>query len=149
SSVPMAANSLTSPAPVAPTRCPGSISARPAANPSSASVGDSAPRRAAATTRPKAVIPSVSTFGMRRVYRSTRVLESPLPATALTATGSEILSNVVPEDVGDRLSQRGYRSKSDERDQGREQPVLEQVLGFIPAHEATNRGGYLGHVGLR
>src|SRR5215471_4906468 len=83
-------------------------------------------------------MPSVSGFGIRRVYRSTTALDPPPLATALTIMGSEILSNVVPENVVDRLSERHHGTQRDDRDQHRQQAVLEKVLTIVLFDEPSN-----------
>src|SRR6187399_921579 len=145
SSVPSAANSLTSPAPVAPITWPGSISASPTANPKSAWTIDTVPFPVAASIKPAMAMPSVSGFGIRRVYRSTTALDAPLLATALTSRGSEILSNVVPENRIDRVSHGHHRAECDDRNQDYQQPVLQKVLPLVLLDQPSDYRKHLLH----
>src|SRR5712691_5237374 len=148
SSVPIAANSFTSPAPVAPTKWPGSISAKPSANPASAAATLTLVRWAAASARPRPAIPSVNRFGTRRLLRSMTALNPPLPATTPTTTTSEILSNGRPEHRHDRLSDRGHSDHHHHGDQHGQEPILDQVLAIVATNEAADGGEHVPHADL-
>src|SRR2546422_856619 len=96
SRVPTAANSFTSPAPVAPIRWPGSIRSSPRANPANAPATLTPLTWVAAIVTPTAVIPIVSGFGTRRVYKSTTAPAPTLAATVATTMASEIVGNRLP-----------------------------------------------------
>src|SRR5881394_3507442 len=138
SSVPSAAKSLTSPAPVAPMTCPGSINTRPRARPPSAPGTLTPVTRIAASAMPSAPILKVSAFGTRRVYRSTMVLAAPPASTTQIVDGSDILGNRLPEHVVDRLADGPDCTKCHERNQGHEQSVFDQVLADVTPHEAAS-----------
>src|SRR3954470_8236737 len=128
---PAAANSLTSPAPVAPIRCPGSISARPSARPASEAPSDRPPMPHAAETPPTAASPIVSGFGTRRVRRSIAA-PMPVPATRVAiAINSEGLANLHPENVVDRVAERFDADHGDDRNQRRQQSVFDQILARL------------------
>src|SRR2546422_7491221 len=148
SRVPMAANSFTSPAPVAPTKWPGSISAKPSANPASAAGTLTLVRCVAASARPRAAIPSVNGFGTRRLLRSMSALNPPLPATTPTTITSESLSNGRPEHRHDRLSERGQSHHYHHGDQDAQKPVLDQVLAIVATNEAADGGEHVLHLDL-
>src|SRR5206468_3740010 len=133
--VPIAANSLTSPAPVAPIRCPGSISMRPTAKPASDPATVTPLVCDAANETPRAAMPRVSVFGTRRLQTSTTALAPPLAATAATTATSEILGNALPEHRVDGVPNLGHRGERDDRDQRHEEGVLEQVLPLVFPHE--------------
>src|SRR5438034_10961534 len=132
--VPIAANSLTSPAPVAPIRCPGSISMSPTAKPASDPATVTPLVCDAANETPRAAMPRVSVFGTRRLQTSTTALAPPLAATAATTATSEILGNALPEHRVDGVPNLGHRGERDDRDQSREQAVLEQILPVLTAN---------------
>src|SRR5260370_2859350 len=148
SSVPIAANSLTSPAPVAPTMCHGSMSNSPTANPTSAAARLTGVTCNRARTTPVSAMPIVSGFGTRRVLRSTRALTPPLAATAAITIGSKILNNGLPEHRLDDGGQRRQGSQHEHRDQHGEEPVLEQVLSVLETNEPANRGAHNSHSNL-
>src|SRR5436309_11086249 len=148
SNVPIAANSFTSPAPVAPTKWPGSMSAKPSANPASAAATLTLVRCVAASARPSAEIPNVNWFGTRRLLRSISALSPPLPATALTTITSEILSNGRPEHRHDRLSDRGHSDHHHHSDQHGQKPILDQVLTIVATNEAADGGEHVLHADL-
>src|SRR5919201_4446861 len=133
SKVPRAANSFTSPAPVAPTKCPGSISTNPTANPASAPATETPVTCNAANARPSAVIASVSWFGTRRVFKSTSAPTPPLVATTATKMASDALSNGLPEPRVNRVADRPDRRERHDRDERRQQPVFDQVLALVAA----------------
>src|SRR5438445_3459112 len=128
SSDPMAANSFTSPAPVAPNRWPGSMSARPTKNPRAAAPTVRWPIPAAANPRPLSASRPVSAFGTRRVLRSTNAAAATPAASVPITMKSDDLTNGAPEHVVNRLANRGDADDGDERYQRRQQPVFEQVL---------------------
>src|SRR5207237_5168177 len=151
--VPTAANNLTSPAPVAPTRCPGSISRRPTAKPPSAAAIDRSVRWVAARVIPTAVIPSVNQFGTRRTRKSMAALAPPLPATAAMTTALDGTGNNtgkrLPEHGVDRGPDRHDDGDRDDGDQRDEQAVLDKVLSLIAAEDQFVDQGNNGiHTGL-
>src|SRR5436309_8606149 len=137
SSVPSAAKSLTSPAPVAPITWPASISRVPTAKPPSAPEMPTPVMRVAASAHPSAPIPSVSGFGTRRVCRSTMALVAPPASTAQTVESSDILRNRPPEHVVDRRPHGSHRAQRDQRDQRDEQSVFDQVLAVVMPQQAA------------
>src|SRR5471030_756743 len=142
---PSAANSFTSPAPVAPKTWPGSISASPSANPANEAPIVMPLRPNTANATPLAASSTVSGFGTRRVHRS---IAAPVPAPAVTVVStrtSEGLTNAPPEDVVNRVAQRADADHREDRDQRREQSVFEQVLAVVPLHETADRREYLCH----
>src|SRR5581483_8456732 len=143
--VPSAANSFTSPAPVAPTTWPGSMTKNPTSSPAIACGSVTAPIPNAAAARPARAVAPVSTFGMRRVRRSMAVLDAPPAAMAATVIGSEILSNVQPEHVVDRVAEYRHRAGREDRDERGEQPVLEQVLTVGLSQHPADGGDQLRH----
>src|SRR5215212_7627862 len=99
---PAAANNLTSPAPVAPNRCPGSINARPSTNPSIEAPTESELMPIAANARPDAA--------------------SPAPAASVPSTiNSDGLSNGAPEDGVDGVAHGREARHRDDDDQRHEQ----------------------------
>src|SRR5438093_6513200 len=146
SSVPSAAKSLTSPAPVAPITWPGSISRRPTAKPPSAPETPTPVMRVAASATPSAPMPSVSRFGTRRVCRSTMALEAPPASTAQTLESSDILRNRLPEHVVDRRPDGSHRAQGDQRDQRHEQSVFDQVLAIVLPQQAAGSNEDAVHV---
>src|SRR5471032_2906031 len=145
SSVPMAANSFTSPAPVAPITCPGSISRSPHANPASAIGTPSFVTCRNASVMPVSASPTVSGFGTRRLLRSTTAPAPPPAATTETATGSKILSNGLPEDGVDRVAHRRDARQNEHRDQHGEQAVLDQVLSLVVTNQIADGGEHTHH----
>src|SRR5262245_29802311 len=143
SSVPSAASSFTSPAPVAPMKCPGSISSRPTAKPATASAGVRRVTWIAASARPITATLSVTTFGTRRDRRSTATAVPP-PAAVITIPAgshavftavSKVLDNGLPQHGVDGRAHRGNGRHHHDRDQRREKSVLDQVLAIVPACE--------------
>src|SRR5438270_13567396 len=97
------------------------MTTNPTSSPASASGSVTGPRPSAAMARPPTAIAPVSRFGMRRVRKSIATLDA-LPATiADTVIGSEILSNVRPENVVDRVAEYRHRAGREDRDQRGEQ----------------------------
>jgi hypothetical protein len=78
---------------------------------------------------------AVSQFGMRRVRISTTVAAS-APAASATNAGLEIVRNYRPEHLVNRVPQRRDRPNGDDRDQRRQQSVLEQILSVFRTPEA-------------
>src|SRR5438552_17496443 len=117
SNVPIAANNFTSPAPVAPITWPGSISRRPIAHPASAPATVTPDTCDAASATPSTAVARVSWLGTRRVRTSIAEAAPALSATAAKATGSEILSNGLPEHVVDRVPDRCHGADRHDRDE--------------------------------
>src|SRR5690349_11704828 len=138
SSAPDAPNSFTSPAPVAPKRCPGSISATPIASPASDPARETRPIPAAATARPAAASESVSAFGTRRVFRSIAAAAQPAAAMVPITITSDGLTNAAPEHVVNRGAQRADSRDGDHGDQRRQQAVLEQILALGALRKSTD-----------
>src|SRR5580704_7261786 len=145
SSVPSAANSFTSPAPVAPITWPGSSSSSPHRPPRSADAIPSVVTWNSASARPVSARPPVSTFGTRRTFKSTAAPAPPPAVTSDTTTGSEILSNGLPEHRVDRIADRRHAREDEDGDEHGQQAVLDQVLAFVVAHEISNGGDHTGH----
>src|SRR5512141_3142414 len=114
---PIAAISLTSPAPVAPIAWPGSISSRPATIPATDAPTEMPLSPDAASAIPRAAIDPVSTFGIRRVRMSTIVAVSAPAASATNAGLKAGGGNRVPEDGGDRGAERGHGAHGHDRDE--------------------------------
>src|SRR5437762_7152167 len=127
SSAPDAPNSFTSPAPVAPNRCPGSIRTTPIASPASDPARETRPIPAAATARPATASESVSAFGTRRVFRSIAAAAQPAAAIVPITMTSDGLTNAVPEDVENCCADHVHPRDGNDGDQRREQTVLEQI----------------------
>src|SRR5205823_5100096 len=137
SSDPIAANSFTSPAPVAPNRCPGSINARPRRNPANAPPIDTPLMPVAANTTPASASSAVSVFGTRRV-RTSIAAAAAAPAVSVPSTmRSDGLTNVSPEHVVNRLPQRADADDRDDGNERRQQSVLEKVLAVARAAEPS------------
>src|SRR5213593_103500 len=135
---PTAANSLTSPAPVPPITCPGSISTSPSTKPNSdaPTVRPLIPDAANAT--PLAASSTVSGLGTRRVHRS---IAAPAPAQAATVAitiTSEGSANAAPEQVVACLADRGDARHREDRDQRGEESVFHQVLPLVSKDEASD-----------
>src|SRR5581483_7628569 len=145
SRVPIAAKSFTSPAPVAPITCPGSISARPIARPASAPVTLRLVACEPASATPRAAIDRVRTLGTRRVRKSMTVAAPPAKTMTASAIGSDVLSNGLPEHVVDRVPDRRHGGDRDDRDQRHEQTVLEQILPVLTASEPADGDKYAVH----
>src|SRR5580765_4413418 len=142
---PAAAKSLTSPAPVAPIMCPGSISTRPSARPASdaPSVMPLMPHTAKMT--PTVARPTVSGFGTRRVHMS---IAAPVPVPAPTVAStmkSDGLANAAPEHRVERVADHLDAGHHDDRDQRAEQSVFEQILALVPKHQTPDRRHHLRH----
>src|SRR5688572_1346293 len=88
---PTAANSLTSPPPVAPIRYPGSINRRPTPHPASAAPMPTVPQPAAASSTPDAASGMVNALGMRRVRRSIAAAAHVAAATIARTRVSEFM----------------------------------------------------------
>src|SRR4051812_40649083 len=128
---PTAANNFTSPAPVAPIKCPGSISARPSARPASDAPSERPPMPNAAKATPVAANPIVSGFGTRRVHKSIAA-PTPVPLTTVAiARKSDGLANLGPEDTGNRVAERRDTDNRREGDQRRQQTVFDQILSVV------------------
>ena len=132
--VPIAANSLTSPAPVAPIRCPGSISMRPTAKPASDPATVTPLVCDAANETPRAAMPRVSVFGTRRLQTSTTALAPPLAATAATTATSEILGNALPEHRVDGVPNLGHRGARIKSELGRGNRIADHGARSQPSH---------------
>src|SRR5471032_2136930 len=142
---PAAARSLTSPAPVAPIMCPGSISRRPTAIPPSEApmLRPLIPHTAKIT--PISARPAVSGFGTRRVHMSIAA-PVPVPATTVVMTmRSDGQANVPPERRVDRVAERGDAHHGHDRDQRGEQSVFDEVLALVSKHQASDRHHHLRH----
>src|SRR5512144_2587716 len=150
---PTAAINFTSPMPVAPRNRPGSINATPANQPSSEETSVMPLAPIAASTRPRAAVPNVITFGIRRVRRS---IAAPAPAPAATATNmtSDGASNGLPEHGVNRASDGSNRRERHQRDEGDEQGVFEQVLPALftrltaepESNQCTSQGAHSNSV---
>src|SRR4029077_1217255 len=142
---PAAAKSLTSPAPVAPITCPGSISRRPTASPPSEAPSVRPLMPHAAKITPIVARPIVSGFGTRRVHKSIAA-PVPVPATTMAiAMRSEGLANAAPEHRIDRAAERGDAHHRGDRDQRGEKSVFEEVLSFVLKDQASGRRNHLRH----
>src|SRR6478736_1134346 len=135
SSAPAAAKSLTSPAPVAPNRCPGSINPKPMAMPAIEPAIVNRPMPATANATPAAASDAVSAFGTRRVRTSIAAAANPPPASVVSTIRSDGVANVSPEQRVNRLSKVADAEYRDHGNQRREQAVLEQVLAVGPARQ--------------
>src|SRR5436190_1020197 len=136
---PTAANSLTSPAPVPPITCPGSISTRPSTKPNSDAPMVRPLMPDAANATPLAARSTVSGLGTRRVHTS---IAAPAPAPAATVAitiMSEGSANAAPEQVVDCLADRGDARHREHRDQRGEEPVFHQVLPLVSKDQASDR----------
>ena len=129
---PIAAISLTSPAPVAPSRCPGIISAKPTTSPRSEADKLRPLNPAAARVTPTPAIVAVSRLGMRRVRTSMTVAAS-APAATATKAALDTGSNRRPENCLNRVADGGHRTDGEERDQGHEQAVPRAGPGPLPS----------------
>src|SRR5260221_326002 len=144
-SVPIAANNFTSPAPIAPKTKPGSINARPTPRPASAAPTEMPLKPVTASARPTDASRAFRTFGTRRVRTSIAAAVS-APATIVASTmKSNDLANAAPENLVNRVAQRRDAEHGDRRDQRGEQSVFDQVLSLVPQGQASDRRDYLGH----
>src|SRR5438270_598281 len=135
---PSAANSFTSPAPVRPNACPGSMSTRPKTMPSAACASVAPPIPKPPNTMPTAAIASVSAFGTRRVRRSiTAAVTAPAATVAMTIR-SDGLANALPEDGDDRVAERRDAGDRDHRDERGQQAVLEKILSLLPLQQPSD-----------
>src|SRR5262249_12432860 len=136
---PAAAKSFTSPAPVAPMTCPGSMIASPSARPAhdDSTVTPLAPQTAKRTPLTASV--PVRTFGTRLVRRWIKA-RARAPATSVpSTTRSEGCNNGLPQHVVDRVAHGRDADDRHERDQASEQRVLDQILPFVVTDEPSNR----------
>src|SRR5678815_375694 len=142
---PMAANSFTSPSPVAPNRWPGSIRTSPSASPTSdaAIVRSLRPNTAKAT--PLAASSRVSGLGTRRVERSMAAAAPQPPATVAITRKSDGLTNVLPEDRVDRVADSRDAGHCGDCDQTGDKSVFEQVLAFVAKGQARDRQPHQCH----
>jgi hypothetical protein len=108
------------------------MSANPSANPANDARSDTPLNPVAASPTPTPAIVAVNAFGMRRVRMSITVAVK-APIARATNAGLEIVRNRRPENRVDRVSQRGHGTDCDDRDQRRQQPVLEQILSLLVA----------------
>src|SRR6267378_3570383 len=138
SSVPNAAISLTSPAPVAPMTCAGSIRARPTARPASALTTPTPVGRNAASASPSTAMPNVIGLGTRRTRKSIAAVALPQPAMAQTATASKVLNNGLPQNRVDLIPQRRDAGHHEDGDQRGQKPVFEQVLPVMFSRESRD-----------
>src|SRR5438309_3153936 len=99
----------------------------------------------AASTSPRATIPSVSGFGTRRTQRSIAAPEVPQPATADTRMGSKVLGSAIPKHRGDLLADRGDGHHRDDRYQHGKKPVFEQVLAVVLIRETCDGRNHVLH----
>src|SRR5688500_15059042 len=131
SNVPAAANNFTSPAPVAPNTCPGSIIRKPNASPASADPTVMPLMPTVESVRPVAAVARQTTFGIfRRRMSMMAAVPSPAHIAARTTT-LDAWTNGLPEDSVQLIAEQSDRAERDERDQRRQHAVLEQVLSFI------------------
>src|SRR4051794_6484843 len=133
---PTAAMNFTSPAPVAPSAWPGSMSRRPTMNPAKDAPSEIPLTPEAAKPTPIPAMVAVSAFGMRRTLISITVATSAPEDSAANAT-LEIAGNRRPEHVGNRLAHHRHGADREDRDERHEQPVLEEVLTILGASEAA------------
>src|SRR5579864_1824126 len=145
SQAPMAAKSLTSPAPVAPITWPGSMTRRPTARPAAARIGVTALQPAHAATKPATVIVAVSALGIRRDRTSVTMLMAPAAAIASTAIGLESCTNAHPEHVVNLGADRSDGAHGKNCDQRGQQSVLEQILAIFFARQPPDDCNYLLH----
>src|SRR5690606_18417220 len=137
SQVPSAASSFTSPAPVPPKRCPGSISRSPSAAPVSAPAVDCSDTPTAAAASPARATVAVITFGMRPVRRSTAAAMPAAARMATSDTASEAgSSDDLPERAVDRVAECPHGTNRDDGDEANQQRVLEQVLSVLAMRQA-------------
>src|SRR5688572_32397485 len=126
--VPAAANNFTSPAPVAPNTCPGSIIRKPNASPASADVTVMLLTPIIDNVIPVAAVATQTTFGIRRC-RMSMTAAVPSPAhNAPSTTRSDACANGRPEHSVQMLTQQADCTERDKSNQRGQQPVLEQVL---------------------
>src|SRR5216684_167785 len=93
----------------------------------------------AASSTPRAASTTVSGLGTRRVHKS-MAAPPPAPATTVARTmKSDGLANVLPESQKNRVAEQRDPADRGERDQCGEQSVLQQILAFVPKHQAANR----------
>src|SRR3954454_1437034 len=144
-SAPSAANSFTSPAPVPPSRWPGSISAAPSASPAAAAPTDSPLTPTAAMPMPVAASVPVNTFGTRRVRRSMAAATLAPATTAANTAGSNGLSNVLPERRVNRGAERGDAGHRDDRDQRGEKSVFQKILAVGAKRQAFDGRQHCRH----
>ena len=138
SRLPTAAISFTSPAPVAPSTCPGSMSTRPITHPSTAAPTDTPPKPNAASPRPAPAIVPVRTLGIRRVRRSTTVATS-RPAISTASDALAAAGDDLPEHRVDGVSNRRDGSECDKGNERAEQRVLEKILTVLLAAQPRVR----------
>src|SRR5688572_25459888 len=131
SSVPRAASSFTSPPPVAPKRCPGSIRRSPTTPPATAAPIPMRLIPAAAITRPTIVTAPVSVFGTRRVLRSITEAARPHPSTIVSTSASEDVGDDIPEPQLDHAGESIDGGQHGNRDECREHAVFDQVLPVV------------------
>src|SRR5688500_18096614 len=136
---PIAPISLTSPAPVAPSRWPGSINAIPMSNPMTEPQTERPLIPKAANPIPTLAIVAVSTFGIRLVRTSMTVAIRHPAATAAKAT-LDTCGDRRPENCLNGVPHGGHRAERDDRDEGHQQAVLEQVLAVFRTAEAAGCG---------
>src|SRR5262245_11331231 len=131
---PIAAISFTSPAPVAPSACPGSISKSPNTNPSAAAPSEMPLNPDAANPIPAPAIDAVTALGMRRVRISTIEATHTPDASATKAqleTVGKVLRYVVPEERRNGVAHARHRANRHEGNQRDQQGVFEQVLPVL------------------
>src|SRR5712671_2877271 len=148
SSVPTAASSFTSPAPVLPTICPGNISSSPAPKPSMAPSAPTPSMRAAAIVIPIAATPNVSQFGTRRVFRSTIAATVVLPATAVRTMGSDSTRERLPEHRVHDLAHFADRKERGHRDEAGQEPILDEILALCGDGEHADSQQETAHSAL-
>src|SRR5580765_8005082 len=132
SSVPSAASSFTSPAPVPPSKCPGNISANPIRAPTRAPAIEWPESPRPASARPTTATVAVSRFGIRPVRRSMVAAAPEAATTAASTIASDVgSSNDLPQHVVDLVAYCRHRAERDECDQPAQQRVFEQILAVI------------------
>src|SRR5262249_55112758 len=152
STVPSAANSFTSPPPVAPTRKPGSMRKSPIASPPNAPVTPTLVACSVDSATPSVAIPKVNALGTRRLRRSITALVAPDAATTEATTRSDVGGNDgCPQDVGDCSAESRHGENGADGDQRHQQAILEEVLSLGVACKAgdecegvTCHGRHLG-----
>src|SRR3954469_17890538 len=129
---PTAAMNFTSPAPVAPSAWPGSMSANPRTNPATEAPSEVPLTPAAARPMPRPVMIAVSAFGMRLTLMSITVATSAPEESTPNAT-LEIVGNRRPEHVVDGVAHHRDGTERKYGDESHQQSVLKEVLAFLGA----------------
>src|SRR5688572_18740354 len=134
--VPAAANNFTSPAPVAPNTCPGSIIRKPNASPASADVTVMLLTPIIDNVIPVAAVATQTTFGIRRRRMSmTAAVPSPVH-NAPSTMRSDACANGRPEHSVQVLAEQTDPTKCHKGNQRRKDAVLEQVLPLFEPQQS-------------